>query len=162
MIQVLQQVSILEFFIYFLLPTWRWQPLHFFGIEPVEQMPDITLRRALYRGKCPRCREGDIFKYPLIRIHKFSKMHESCPNCGASFEPEPGFYYGAMFVSYAFSVALLTIVSLALYFLWNPKDWIYVLVITLATLLSTPASFRYSRILFLFAFGGYRYRPNTG
>lgn len=30
-------------------------------------------------------------------------MPEHCPNCGQSFFPEPGFYYGAMFISYIVS-----------------------------------------------------------
>ncbi len=28
------------------------------------------------------------------------KMNRQCPVCGQKFEPEPGFYYGAMFISY--------------------------------------------------------------
>lgn len=27
-------------------------------------------------------------------------MHEKCSHCAQSFEPEPGYYFGAMFVSY--------------------------------------------------------------
>lgn len=30
-------------------------------------------------------------------------MHTECPVCGQKFEPEPGFYYGAMFISYIFT-----------------------------------------------------------
>ncbi len=30
-------------------------------------------------------------------------MHERCPKCNANLMPEPGFYYGAMFMSYIFS-----------------------------------------------------------
>jgi hypothetical protein len=29
-------------------------------------------------------------------------MRKACPNCQQDFEPEPGFYYGAMFISYIF------------------------------------------------------------
>lgn len=27
-------------------------------------------------------------------------MHDNCSHCGQSFQPEPGYYFGAMFVSY--------------------------------------------------------------
>jgi len=64
-----------------------------------------------------------------------------------------------MFVSYALSVSLFIIVGLALYFLFNPSDTVYVITITVAAILFTPFSFRYSRVLFLYWFGGYRYRP---
>lgn len=30
-------------------------------------------------------------------------MNSHCPQCGADLEPEPGFYFGAMFISYAIS-----------------------------------------------------------
>ncbi|MBK8627727.1 MAG: DUF983 domain-containing protein [Saprospiraceae bacterium] len=52
--------------------------------------------------KCPRCQEGDLFVKPF----EFSKpvnMPENCPVCNQKFEPEPGFYYGSMFLSYIFS-----------------------------------------------------------
>lgn len=29
-------------------------------------------------------------------------MNKNCPNCNQRFEPEPGFYFGAMFISYIF------------------------------------------------------------
>jgi hypothetical protein len=86
-------------------------------------------------------------------------MHDDCPHCGASFSPEPGFYFGAMFVSYALTVGLFLFVGLTLYFLFNPSDTVYVITITVAAILFTPFSFRYSRILFLYWFGGYHYRP---
>lgn len=52
--------------------------------------------------KCPRCQQGDLYTKPF----QFSKpvdMPEKCPECGQLFLPEPGFYYGAMFLSYIVS-----------------------------------------------------------
>lgn len=86
-------------------------------------------------------------------------MYDRCDHCGASFEPEPGFYFGAMFVSYAISVVLFAVIGVSLYLLWNPSDWVYLLSIVGGAILFTPFSFRYSRILFLYAFGGIRYDP---
>lgn len=34
-------------------------------------------------------------------------MHHQCATCAQRFEPEPGYYYGAMFLSYGISVFLL-------------------------------------------------------
>jgi len=122
-------------------------------------MPEKNLKVAIWQGKCPRCREGSIFKYPLFNLSKFSQMNQECSECGASFEPEPGFYFGAMFVSYALNVVLFVVVGLSLYFLLHPSDVVYVVIIGLAAILFTPFFFRLSRILFLHWFGGYRYRP---
>jgi uncharacterized protein (DUF983 family) len=122
-------------------------------------MPARSLASAQFYGKCPRCRQGDIFKYPLTNIIRFSAMYDQCPHCGASFQPEPGFYFGAMFVSYALTVGLFVSVGLILYFFVHPSDTGYVVWITIAAMLFTPFSFRYSRVLFLYWFGGYRYDP---
>ena len=120
-------------------------------------MPINSTFSAQLHCKCPRCWQGDIFKYPLSNIFKFSATNYSCSVCGAYFEPEPGFYYGAMFVSYAFSVALFAVVGLTLYVLFRPADFVYLIAIGVAAFIFTPISFRYSRVLFLYWFGGYRH-----
>ena len=55
---------------------------------------------SIFRMTCPRCRKGEMFQ-PLELLHPL-KMHKQCAVCGQRFEPEPGFYYGAMFISYIF------------------------------------------------------------
>ena len=108
----------------------------------------------LLAGSCPACGKEPIFKYPLKNVPKFGIMHKSCAHCGVSFEPEPGFYFGAMFVSYALNVALLVGIWLVLYLFWNPSDKIYIMTISLGIILFLPMSFRASRVLWLYAFGG--------
>lgn len=122
-------------------------------------MPEVSRGSALLSGKCPACREGDIFKYPLKRITHFAEMHRNCLQCGSTFEPEPGFYFGAMFVSYALSVVLFIVIWLTLYIFWDPSDMVYVSIIGIGAMLFTPISFRVSRVLFLYWFGGLSYQP---
>ncbi|MBK6364757.1 MAG: DUF983 domain-containing protein [Saprospiraceae bacterium] len=52
--------------------------------------------------KCPRCQQSDLFVKPFS-MSKPVDMPEKCPACGQLFIPEPGFYYGAMFLSYIVS-----------------------------------------------------------
>jgi uncharacterized protein (DUF983 family) len=52
--------------------------------------------------KCPRCQEGDLFVKPM-QVAKPVDMPDHCPQCGQLYLPEPGFYYGAMFLSYILS-----------------------------------------------------------
>jgi hypothetical protein len=57
--------------------------------------------------RCPRCREGKLFKYPIsVSFKKNLEMNKDCPVCGQPTEIEVGFYYGTSYVSYALSVAL--------------------------------------------------------
>lgn len=57
--------------------------------------------------RCPRCREGKLFKYPVsIRLKKNMEMNKTCPVCGQPTEIEVGFYYGTSYVSYVLTVAL--------------------------------------------------------
>jgi uncharacterized protein (DUF983 family) len=113
-----------------------------------------SLLKAIGQGRCPRCREGYIFKYPLKEFTKFSDMNATCDHCEATFEPEPGFYFGAMYVSYAFTIAIFAGVSAILYYTSNPPEWVYVTAIIASAVVFIPFSFRYSRILFLYWFGG--------
>lgn len=52
--------------------------------------------------KCPRCQQGDLFPTPTFSFRAPFKMPEQCPSCQQPYMPEPGFYYGAMFISYIF------------------------------------------------------------
>lgn len=112
---------------------------------------------ALLKGKCPRCRKGDMFPYSALSLTKFMKMNEDCPVCGLHFEREPGFFVGAMYVNYAFSVAIFIAVGATLFTLGDFEFYVYLLTITAIVVLLLPFLFRYSRILFLHFFGGVRY-----
>ncbi len=50
--------------------------------------------------KCPRCREGNLFKTHTFSFQKPFEMPDHCPICKQNYMPEPGFYFGAMFISY--------------------------------------------------------------
>lgn len=88
----------------------------------------------------------------------FNVMNRTCPTCGVYLEPEPGFYQGAMYVGYAFTVAVIVLVSLILYFLaGNPSEWIYIGAIIGIMMLLVPLNYRYSRIVYLYMFGGIKF-----
>jgi uncharacterized protein (DUF983 family) len=57
--------------------------------------------------RCPRCREGKLFEYPVsINLKKNMVMNKTCRVCGQPTELEVGFYYGTSYVSYALTVGL--------------------------------------------------------
>jgi uncharacterized protein (DUF983 family) len=97
--------------------------------------------RAL-RLRCPRCGRAGLYA-GLFR------MRPACAACGLRYERETGYFVGAIYVNYAFTVAVATGVVLVL-------DWLIgltlrqqlVLGIALAALVPL-AFFRYSRSLWL-------------
>ncbi len=62
-----------------------------------------TKAYSIFHLKCPKCHEGDLFYTPTFSFKQPFDMPKVCPKCGQKYEPEPGFYYGAMFISYIFS-----------------------------------------------------------
>lgn len=50
--------------------------------------------------RCNRCRVGELFPYNTYAFKRPFDMYTHCPKCGLDYWPEPGFYYGAMFLSY--------------------------------------------------------------
>jgi uncharacterized protein (DUF983 family) len=54
---------------------------------------------AILRKRCPRCRRGKIFAGVF-------RMHRRCPECDLGYFPEPGYYLGAIYFSYALSLLI--------------------------------------------------------
>ena len=67
------------------------------------------------------------------------------------YEKEPGNFYGAMYISYGFSVAIFLVVGFVLYYFFNdPAIEVYLIAIVTVAGLLFPLNFRYSRIIFLY------------
>jgi len=75
-----------------------------------------TKAYSIWNMKCPRCHEGDLFK----KGGAFYEMPDRCPECNQNYMPEPGFYYGSMFISYIFTGFFS--LGFAMTFMWV-LDW---------------------------------------
>ena len=121
-------------------------------------MPERSRFQAILEARCPRCREGKMFVFPAFRIPNFSQMHTHCPHCNLRFEVEPGFFIGAMYISYAMSIAVFVVVAALVYLIFNnPEFYYYMVAIPLMVLILLPVMYRYSRVLFLYGFGGVKH-----
>ncbi len=113
---------------------------------------------AMLDGSCPRCRQGKVYAYPLQHFSKRHEMNRDCPVCGQHYEVEPGLFWGAMYVSYAFSVAISVIFGFGTFFLLNDPDvWVYLTIVISALIFFSPLSLRYSRIIMLYLFSGIKF-----
>lgn len=73
----------------------------------------MNILQSILNYRCPRCRSSKLFKEPFSITNPLN-MHQHCAVCKQNFEPEPGFYFGAMFISYGLSALLFLIPSLIL------------------------------------------------
>lgn len=111
--------------------------------------------RSVLGQSCPRCHRGDLFinKNPY-KIENWDRMHAHCSHCGLHYEMEPGFFQGAMYVSYALGVALsVAVVIVNVLIGFNPL--IYFVANTVVLILLAPFIFRWSRALYMNFFIGY-------
>jgi uncharacterized protein (DUF983 family) len=111
---------------------------------------------SIAHNRCPKCHQGHFFETDNpYNLKKFDRMHAQCSACDESFIPEPGYYYGAMYMSYAISVAVIlpTLVVCIGYLKFNIY---YVLGGLIPILLAlTPLSFRLARLLWINIFVNY-------
>jgi uncharacterized protein (DUF983 family) len=103
----------------------------------------LTMWYAIVHAKCPKCRVGEIYASPM---YSFSgqKMHTKCLHCGMTYEREPGYFYGAMYVSYAFIVAELVALAVGTSVLTGSDNpWLYVIILLGVVGLLAPFNLKY-------------------
>ncbi|WP_338377942.1 DUF983 domain-containing protein [uncultured Flavobacterium sp.] len=111
----------------------------------------------ILKNKCPNCHNGDIFKHNLFHFSfSFPKMHKKCNHCQTKFEKEPGFFFGAMFVSYAIGVAeaIITYLIASLFFDKN-FDLRIITIIAIVIIALTRFNIKLSRIIWIYLFKNY-------
>jgi hypothetical protein len=76
-------------------------------------------------------------------------MHERCPVCRLRFQREGGYFLGAMYVSFLFTVVVVTVLLMAL---WLGAGWTYesaMIGALVAYLPFVPFIIRYSRVIWI-------------
>lgn len=103
---------------------------------------------SIFHMKCPRCQEGDFFESHPYDLKKAGDVLKECPKCHLKYSKEPGFYYGAMYVSYALGVALFVTLwtSFNLFFPFVNVYW-QVGIIVMASVLLGPYLYALSKII---------------
>ena len=109
-------------------------------------MPPTTLQQCLnlLRMRCPRCGQGRIYERGFT-------MHARCPVCDLRFEREPGYFIGALYLSYGMATLIL-LIGFGLLHLLLP-DWdlgLLVLLVGVLFLPLAPAVTRYARVIWMY------------
>lgn len=113
---------------------------------------------AVLKFKCPHCHEGEFFvdrnPYNLMRA---GDIHEHCSVCHRRYQPEPGFYFGAMYVAYGLAVATLVTAYVATIVLYpGASTGVAVAVLLVSLLLLTPLLYALSKTIYAAMFISYK------
>jgi uncharacterized protein (DUF983 family) len=101
----------------------------------------VGYRRAL-KLLCPNCGGDRLFS-------SFVRMNEKCSTCGLKYEREPGYFWGATYISYGWTAGTMTFAYLVLHIFLEYSN-AYVLPPLLAYIVLFPIFFhRYARALWL-------------
>jgi phage FluMu protein Com len=106
---------------------------------------------AMLHAKCPRCRRGNMFEGATYSLGS-NRINLNCPHCQMVFEIEPGYFYAAMYVSYAMNVAEGGFLWVATFLITGNNDspWLYLATILGGLFVLSPLNFRYSRVILLY------------
>jgi len=111
---------------------------------------------SIFRQKCPRCQEGDLFtvRNPY-RLRHLDKMPHYCSVCGEDLQREVGFYYGAMMISHGTTTVIAVIVHFTIFHFygWELAPNLISLLVILNGLF--PIVFRSSRAIWINFFSKY-------
>lgn len=111
---------------------------------------------TIFHAKCPRCNVGDLYEdNNAYHLSNLGKMKKTCDCCGQKYEPETGFYYGAMYVSYGVSILLMFIPAGILHFFFNAGFPVLISTIIGIYVFMFPLIFRWSRNIWLSMFVRY-------
>jgi len=77
------------------------------------------------------------------------RMNERCPACDHRFMREPGYFQGAMYVSYALATAVFLVLVLISHQILSSRlgFWGSLAVASVAQMLLVPRLYRYSRVI---------------
>ncbi|MDF7819207.1 DUF983 domain-containing protein [Runella sp. MFBS21] len=113
---------------------------------------------ALYHmihNRCPKCHQGQVFKTNNLFSFRPTKMEDVCPHCHQNFVKEPGFYWGAMYVSYALATAEMALAYVTALLLGaSPFDFVNLGICIAVVIFLFPFNFRMARLIWLYLFTG--------
>lgn len=100
--------------------------------------------------KCPQCLEGDFFVSTPYDLRNAGKTPNNCPKCDLDFRKEPGYYFGALYVSYGLGVGLFATIYLSfVLFTDDFSVWWPISLIALSSIVFGPYMYALSKIMWI-------------
>jgi uncharacterized protein (DUF983 family) len=106
---------------------------------------------------CPQCQESPMMVGNPYRFSTMGEVKNKCEVCGLNLKPEPGFYYGAMYVSYGLGVAIfVSIWASCTWFFDNVGVWTQISLILIALIGLGPYLYALSKVIWANIFFSYK------
>jgi uncharacterized protein (DUF983 family) len=106
----------------------------------------------IMKEKCPNCGKGDVYKKKK-KFLELPVMKDDCDICHYHFDREPGYFLGAMYISYGLAVLQGIATFLMLYMFLPNIATIYVVLIILGVItLCSMKNYKLSRIIYIHIF----------
>lgn len=111
---------------------------------------------SVLNNKCPRCHQGNFFETNSpYDLKNFAKMNARCPLCNEDFKREPGYYFGATYVSYGLTVGFGIGLFILFCVIFNLETNPFLLVFSALLVLLLPLFYRYARLIWINLFVHY-------
>jgi uncharacterized protein (DUF983 family) len=105
---------------------------------------------SIMNNKCPHCHKGNFWEtsnpYDLKR---FSKMNNRCPVCNEDFKREPGYYFGATYVSYGLTVAFGIAMYVVLAGFFDMDTVSFLITFSVSLIILMPVFYRSARLIWI-------------
>jgi uncharacterized protein (DUF983 family) len=114
--------------------------------------PKGTLISRIFKEKCPNCGVGEVFEKKK-KVFQLPVMKEECDHCHYHFDREPGYFLGAMYISYGLAVfqGIFTFVLLTVFFPGITTLGVVLIILTVICLFSLK-NYKLSRIIYMHIF----------
>ena len=116
----------------------------------IEKAQGFNKLGRVLRLKCPNCGKANVFYRAKFPVFSVPEMKKNCNHCNYKFDKEPGYFLGAMYVSYGLAVVegLLAFLS-AKHLIFGLSDITLAFVTVAAILLCVVWNYRISRVIWL-------------
>jgi uncharacterized protein (DUF983 family) len=107
---------------------------------------------SVLNEKCPNCNKGYVFK-KNVSLLNLPVMNDECEKCKYHFDREPGYFLGAMYISYGLAVLQGIITFLILHYSFPLLSTFYkTLIVILVMILLGRKNYKLSRVLYIHIF----------
>jgi uncharacterized protein (DUF983 family) len=118
----------------------------------MEQQKKPALFVRIMQEKCPKCGQSHVFEKSEYFL-QFPKMKENCENCDYRFDREPGYFLGAMYLSYGLAVLQGLTTFLICYFFFPTLETLSMLFIIMGVIiLFSYKNYRLARVIYMHIF----------